>query len=304
MIDVTCRCGHVSHSEEQHIGKHLRCPKCGEPVPILRAARAMVQPPTASQTTQTNQPRQRKLRRFRSLYAVAVAIAVMVLAGSWLVAHFRSRGIERGAATPSASDASGTAIKQGDTRVSQANEGEDQSIKWEVVDAPPIPTKPKRTPSFTSAPIPQDRAPIEQEPSLPNGARIASDVGIDGRGELNVNNGTAEDAEIILYNVERDEQARDVNVKAHNLLQITGIPVGTYELKYAQGPSCYQFDSSLDYTEHRTDGGNHVWVNYKEISVTLHSVVGGNVRTKRISRSDFLKGHPAARPLKAQTTGQ
>jgi len=38
MIDVTCRCGHISHSEEQHIGKLLRCPNCGEPVPILHAA--------------------------------------------------------------------------------------------------------------------------------------------------------------------------------------------------------------------------------------------------------------------------
>jgi hypothetical protein len=149
--------------------------------------------------------------------------------------------------------------------------------------------------------VPQDGSPVEQQPSLPNGARIAPDIGVDGHGELNVNNGTAEDAEIILYNVERDEQARRINVKAHDLFQITGIPVGTYELKYALGSSFYEFERSLDYTEHRTEEAEHSWVNYKEISVTLHPVLGGNARTKQISRGDFLKGHPAVRPLKAQT---
>jgi hypothetical protein len=32
-------------------------------------------------------------------------------------------------------------------------------------------------------------------------------------------------------------------------------------------------------------------IQYKDISVTLHPVMGGNVRTKDISRSEFLKGH-------------
>jgi hypothetical protein len=286
MIDVTCQCGRVCHSEEQHVGKHLRCPNCGEPVPILDAARAMVQPPATSPRTQTNEPRARKVSRFRPLYALVAAIGFMVLAGSFLVVHFQS--------------------SQRPTIGSPSSDTGDQSTTWEVVDAEPIPPKPKSAPSSArrsqrqpaatnEAGVPQSGSPFEQEPSLPNGARIAPDVGIDGRGELNVNNGTAEDAEIILYNVERDEQTRDVNVRAHNLFQITGIPVGTYELKYALGPTCYQFERSLDYIEQRTEEGDRVRVNYKEISVTLHSVVGGNVRTKQISRSDFLKGRPARR---------
>jgi len=143
--------------------------------------------------------------------------------------------------------------------------------------------------------VPQHSPPPEVEPSLPNGARIAPDVGIDGRGELNVDNGTAEDAEVILYNIEKDEQTRDINVKARGHFQITGIPVGTYELKYALGLSCYQFEHSLNYTEERTEEGDRVRVNYKEISVTLHPVVGGTTRTKQISRSEFLKGHRARR---------
>jgi hypothetical protein len=305
MIDVTCQCGRVCHSEERHIGKLLRCPNCGEPVPILHAARAMVQPPTVSPATQTNQPRIRKVRRFRPIYAVSAAIGVMVLAGSWLVVHFQSRANERSAGTPSVSDSGEPAANQRQSGGSQASDGEDQSIKWEVVDAAPIPAKPKRTPSSASARVPQEGSPLELEPSLPNGARIAPDIGTDGRGELKVDNGTTEDAEIILYNVERDEKSRDQNVTAHNVLQIAGIPVGTYELKYKLGSSYYKFERSLSYTEERTRGEDGVWVNYHQIGVTLHSVVGGNARTKPISRADFLKGRtPTARPLKAQTTEQ
>jgi hypothetical protein len=307
MIDVTCQCGHVSHSEEQHIGKHLRCPNCGEPVPILHAARAMVQPPTASPRTQTNQPRISRVRRFRSPYAVAAAIGVMVLAGLWLVVHFQSRGNEDSKGTPSVSDTGKAAPSQKQASGSQSSDGEDQSVKWEVIDSAPIPSKPKGTPSSArrsqrhpaatdETAVDQNHSPFEQGPSLPNGARIAPDIGTDGYGELNVNNGSAEDARIILYSGERDEKTRDQNVTAHNSLQITGIPVGTYELKYALGSSFYQFDRSLDYTEQRTEEADRVGVFYKEISVTLHPVVGGNARTKKISRDDFLKGRPP-RPI-------
>lgn len=306
MIDVTCQCGRVCHSEEQHVGKHLRCPNCGEPVPILDTARAMVQPPTTSPRTQTNEPRARKVHRFRPLYAVVAAIGVMVLVGSFLVVHFQSSAKTTPAGHTSLPEIDEAATSQRPTTGSPSIETGDQSTKWEILDAEPTLPEPKSTPSSArrsqrqpaatnETGVPQNRSPFGQEPFLPNGARIAPDVGIDGRGELNVNNGTAEDAEIILYNVERDEQTRDVNVRAHNLFQITGIPVGTYELKYALGPTCYQFERSLDYIEQRTEEGDRVRVNYKEISVTLHAVVGGNVRTKQISRSDFLKGRPARR---------
>jgi len=230
----------------------------------------------------------------------------MVLAGSFLVVHFQSRTKTTPAGHASLAEIDEAATSQRPTTGSPSVETGDQSTKWEVVDAEPIPPELKSKPSSArrsqrqpaatnETGVLQNDSPFEQEPSLPNGARIAPDVGSDGRGELNVNNGTSEDAEVILYSIENDEQTRDINVKAHSYFQITGIPVGTYELKYALGLSCYQFDHSLDYTEHRTEEGDRVLVNYKEISVTLHPVVGGNVRTKQISRNEFLKGHRARR---------
>jgi hypothetical protein len=333
MIDVTCQCGRVSHSDEHHIGKHLRCPNCGEPVLIMDAARAMARPPETIPRIQSSQPRAKRLRRLRPLHTWTVLVSAVVTT-ALLVFHFQTRPNTKSAAPHSISDtgvASGAAAfdlstlqpapppfdlstlkpiqeastNQGQAGGSQSSDGPDQATKWEVIDEEPIPPQPKSSPSSARSrqysagtnvtTVPQDSSPPDVEPSLPNGARIAPDVGIDGRGELNVNNGTAANAEVILYNIEKDEQTRDINVKAHSYFQITGIPVGTYELKYALGLSCYQFEHSLDYTEQRTEEEDRVRVNYKEISVTLHPVVGGNVRTKQIPRSEFLKGHRARR---------
>ena len=57
-------------------------------------------------------------------------------------------------------------------------------------------------------------------------------------------------------------------------------------------PSYHQFDRSVTYSEHTDEDG----VQYHEISVTLHPVVGGNVRARKISREEFLKG-PHHKPL-------
>jgi hypothetical protein len=225
----------------------------------------------------------------------------MVLAGSWLVAHWNV-ATEKRADTSSVSQAYGTPSNQKQSGDSKASNSDDRSPQFEVVDADPAPPKSRRR---IPSPAPLEGSSPEGNPSLPNGARIAPDIGTDGHGELRVDNGTAEDAEIILYNVERDEKSRDQNVRAHNLLQMTGIPIGTYELKYRLGSAYYEFERSLNYTEESTRGEDGVWVNYHHMGVTLHSVVGGNARTKPISQADFLKGRaPTGHPLKAQTTEQ
>ena len=234
---------------------------------------------------------------------MAAAFSVVLLAGSLLVVHFESRANAARTGTAKVSDIDEAATDRMQGRGSQSSDGEDESTKLKIIGEEPIPPEPKTTPSSTrrtrrNSAANEVRAPegftLEPQTSLENGARMAPDVGTDGYGILNVSNGTTEDAEIILYNVERDEQTRDVNVKAYNSLQVTGIPVGTYELKYAIGPSCYEFERSFDYTEQRTEDADRVRVNYKEISVTLHPVVGGNVRTIKISRGNFLRGHRAA----------
>jgi hypothetical protein len=312
MIDVTCQlCGAVYHSDEVHVGKHLRCTRCGCEVPILKVnraitqpvSRAVAQPVPTSPSTQSNQPRARAVHRFRTAYVVAAAFGVVLLAGSLLVVHFQSRANPERTGTAKVSDIDEAATNQPQGPSSQSSAGEDESTRLKRIGEEPIPPEPKTTSSSTrrtrrnsaanETGIPEGFT-VEPETSLENGARVSPDVGLNGYGVLNVSNGTTQDARVILYNVERDEQTRDVYVTTSSSFSITGIPVGTYELKYAIGSSFYEFERSLGYTEERTEDADRVRVNYKEISVTLHSVVGGNVRTIEISRDKFLKGHSAA----------
>jgi len=226
-----------------------------------------------------------------------------VLAGSLLVIHFYGSADAARTGTARVSDIDESAANQMQGPGSQSSTLEDESTKLKIIGEESIPPESKtaashtrstrRTSAANDVRVPEGFE-IEQQPSLENGAKLAPDVGLDGHGVLNVSNGTTQDAEIILYSVERDEQTLDRNVKVYNSLQITGIPAGVYELKYATGSSFYEFERSFGYTEERTEDADRVHVKYKEISVTLHPVVGGNVRTIKISREKFLKGHRAA----------
>ena len=138
---------------------------------------------------------------------------------------------------------------------------------------------------------------------MPNGSRITPDTGSDGYGVLEVQNGTVEDAVSSLYNPATDEMVREIYVQARHSFRMKGIPTGIYERAYTQGfdwlgddifrcgdPDYAQFEQQFDFTEERDQEG----VQYSTITVTLHSVVGGNIRTKKISRREFLKNHPRA----------
>lgn len=136
--------------------------------------------------------------------------------------------------------------------------------------------------------------------SMPNGSRIMPDVGTNGYGVLEAQNGSTEDAVLTLYDSAADETIREVYVAAKHSVRMEGIPEGTYELAYTHGldwdgddkfrcgdQDYAQFERQLAFTEERDQEG----VRYKTITVTLHPVVEGNVRTKKISRQEFLRTH-------------
>lgn len=136
-------------------------------------------------------------------------------------------------------------------------------------------------------------------PSIQNGMSIIPDSGTAGYGELEVQNGTREDAILSLYDPAADEKVREVYVQAGHSFRIKRIPEGTYQLSYSTGfdrdghedfrcdADYSQFERNFVYTEEKS----HEGVQYHSITLTLQPVVGGNVRTKRISREEFLKGH-------------
>lgn len=286
MIDVACPlCGQVYHADPVHLGKSIRCTKCGSVLPILGTERTIAkEPPEASEMRQPQsrvEPVAPSPTRRRTTFRVGAIVAAVIAMGLTILwRHYNTHGDTSPVITPHASES------QTSTRRENLNPDSVQVLSEEP-------------PATGSEGLPCDeRAPTTQ-PSIPNGTRILPDVATAGYGVLEVQNGTSEDAVLSLYDSAADETVRDVYVQARHSVRMKGIPAGTYQLAYTAGlkwdgseafrcdPDYAQFERDFVYTEEK----NHEGVKYHSITVTLQPVIGGNVRTKRISREEFLRGH-------------
>jgi hypothetical protein len=97
-----------------------------------------------------------------------------------------------------------------------------------------------------------------------------------------------------------DQTVRWFFVRAHTSAHMVHIPPGTDRLAFTTGlnwvesddsfswhPSYSEFERPLTYSEERDSEA----IQYHKISVTLHTVPSGNVKTRAISREEFLKSH-------------
>jgi len=146
---------------------------------------------------------------------------------------------------------------------------------------------------------PEDPRP-ENYSSPPTGTRCEEEISTSGHGELTVKNGTSEDAMVRLSDAGTDQIVRCFFVRAHTSAHMAQIPQGTDRLTFTSGlnwvesesafswhPLYSEFERAFAYSEEHDSEG----VQYRSISVTLHPVLFGNVKTKAISREQFLKGH-------------
>ena len=271
MLNVTCpQCKALYHSEETHAGKHLRCSRCGCLVSISTyKERAIVEqssdPDAVSRQGSTFSTKHRT-GRFRSIYVVVV-IAIVAL--PLLLLRL-------------------TKPKHGIAKVSDIEETKQSQERPESIDFRP------------EAGQADDPRPVQYR-SLATGTRIEKDIGTDGEGKLSVENGTSEDAVIRLSG---DHSLRSFFVKARTSAEVGRIPQGSYEVRFTTGldwndsegafmwhPLYSEYERTFDYEEQRDLRA----VKYETISVTLNPVPFGNVRTKTISREEFLKdGHHIA----------
>jgi hypothetical protein len=323
MLDIKCpMCQTVYHSGEANIGRSLRCSICGSVVPILRDARTMVQSPPRSVRLH---PKARignsKLRRPRVVFATAIFVSLAV--ASALVLYIRKPSATQSIQRGSESTPTDPLPPPGFT----LDRDEPASAKSSETGSPGQPGVTAKTPSFTSSPPlvafsadgveeapgtgSQKVAPIRLPPprhiprpetynSLPNGSSIGSDQCEGGHGVLSVQNGTDEDAVVRLYDPRDLLTICWFSVKQNDSASRSTIPEGDYMLAYTMGhdwiesddafrwqPSYGEYERAFHYIEQRDYEG----IQYKEISVTLQPVHGGNVRTRPISREEFLRGH-------------
>jgi hypothetical protein len=171
MIDVACpSCGEVYHADPAHLGKSIRCTKCGSVLPILGSEGTLAQEPP--QVTEIRQPHSRveprvpgPSRRRTSFRVGAVVVAVAAVGLAILWRHSNTHEDAGPAITPHTSE-------------SQTSAG-----GFQVLSEEPPATGSEGLPCDEQAPTPQ--------PSIPNGTRILPDIGGTGYGVLEVQNGPA-----------------------------------------------------------------------------------------------------------------
>lgn len=299
-MDLNCpNCRATYHASPEHIGKAIRCSVCGAIVPITAFPQPLeVEPVTRptvpsgrhTQTGPSHVIRTHKAGRWWSGLIVggALAGALIVLAG---LAWFRSGPDlpEVVSTQPSAASASGTEV-----RPEAPTAAPEESLDL-------VPETPHRAKRATEG-VQVDRPP-EHYTSLATGAQLEEDSGTEGHGELTIVNGTQTDAVVRLYDAYTAQTLRFRFVKSQEPLLLTGIPPGEYDLAFTTGldwdkenltfrwgPSYQQFERAVVYGEER-EGRE---IRFNTVRVTLHPVLHGNARTKRISREQFLRGHNAS----------
>lgn len=282
-MDVACpQCGLIHHSEEAHIGKHLRCARCGAVVPILEAARDIVHqtataPPAKSASRVRQATPSKSAIRFKSSYTTPVAVGVLTaVAIAFLPNLFH------------------TAKSRTQQEHLQAKpSSQDTNIDFQIVDEEPLPKRDK--------PHVDDPRPVEYN-SLPTGTRIIDSTDSNGNGELAVENGTSNDAVICLNRSDSDvnETVLGFFVKSGSTAHIHKIPEGAYSVAFTTGlnwvedkgefswhPEYDEFEHAFDFSEQRV--GDRL--QYDSLRVTLHTVPHGNISARKITRERFLKGH-------------
>lgn len=220
-IDVKCRlCGAVYHADETHVGKAIRCTRCGSIISITTGAASPVpvgspstprRSPAASQPTVQPATARGKHDRPRVWTAVIVIAAVGSIAAAWAAfmgLHANSNGTGR-------EEHPAVAMRSADTST------------------PPAQSQAAPEPDKLAPPAPVVIRPPARPPhSLPTGTKIAEDSGGEGNGLLSINNGTRHDAVIRLYTTVTNETIRWRYIPRGESLKLGGIPVGDYQFAF------------------------------------------------------------------------
>src|SRR5579859_3510165 len=296
MIDVTCpQCGVIYHAEWAHLGKCLKCSRCGATVLIIESAKAVVPSryaPAGVRPTSSAQFEHRLLwRRWGWVGAIVCSIALITFFFLWYAPTKRETANKFELGAPGK-----VAYRAPDTETTSAPNAEVEFNLADIDKSEPQGVSPKSP--DTSPALEREQRPRAYE-SLPTGTSFCGGSQTMGKGILEIQNGTFEDAALRLYDVSTKRVFRCLFVKAHDSLRVTGIQEGAYSLRYTTGldwqaeaqvfrwlPTYSQFGRQFVYSE-ETIGDN---TRYREIKVTLHPVIGGNIQALPISREEFLGG--------------
>ena len=298
MIEVRCSCGEVYHAEDSHLGKSLRCWKCGtilnveRPRPLVPAPPSsppVIYPPPspvdyspAKARSGIRRAAQRLRERWQgfdldrrvvALLAVLVVVVVTLAIVSWM-------------GNP-------------DTDSPRGNRGQSAVplVKASPSSSQGIPSAPVQIQIPAAPPCAEGRQP--QRPYT--GARIKPDEGTSGFCGLKISNGTDGDAAIRLLWSGTGRTARFAYIRSGETYAFTTLEPGSYELRWDTGhewiSECLMFLQDNSYSTFGRPLKFSIESNAEAQTMgcdghklTLYAVPGGNIDKVRISREKFLEG--------------
>jgi hypothetical protein len=150
-------------------------------------------------------------------------------------------------------------------------------------------------------PPPWPAAPLPPPRRLANGEVIGGRP-LDGHGNLEIDNGTANDAVIKVVDGQTNRSIEVCYVTSESKVSIDRIPDGVFSVFFATG---VDFDSAvggftrekrfskfvdpLNFTTDVRSTASSITTQYTIFTLTLHPVVNGNARTSDVSEDEFLK---------------
>jgi hypothetical protein len=262
VIRVECTCGELFNADEAHIGKHVRCRRCGRtvaiarvepgPVPAVGAAPRSPRPAAPAPAPAPASPhRDRRSPASNTLgYVLGAAVVLFAIAGVrlWLK-------------TP---------------------------------EAPPPSTPPAAFAPLAEVPSapPTPAPPCDARPRPWSGA-VLGRADQSGEGDLTVSNGTGYDAVVTLADAKTGRPRYAMFVGNATAATLHGVRVGSYRLRFRLGErlnrrgwfcepaGAQEFDRKvafkISYDEDQSSADS--------FTVTLHHVEGGNATTHPIPDS-------------------
>ncbi len=268
MITVKCACGETYHADEQHVGRRIRCGKCGTLLEIVAVPRGRDVVGSKAQADSSPQgpsvrpgevrPRSPSRPTWRGWPVVAGVFGIVLI---FWVAYRMNQPRGQPSGTPP---------------------------RPEAVSEPSVPPPSVTGPSASPPPV----AKLGIRPL--SGTELCRRHG-SGLGRVRIDNGTGYDAVALLVDCATDSARRAIFIRAGEAASINSVSPRRYHLRFQLGSDWLaerrfnrvlgtsEFDEVLDFKETEQDGAT----NYHTFEVSLQPVPQGNALTHEIPDERF-----------------
>jgi len=307
VLTIQCHCGEVFHAEEQHVGRAIKCWRCGQLLSVGALPPQPADPVFVHGTPPKDGVAHGRQPKHRWGFALLALTTLVVTAALGVLFILRSDEKQKPITfPPPPPPVAQEGNLEGTKSLSKGNEQREAvtvaGAARNLSTPPPQPAPPaisrpvaSQTPALAPPPLSTLTPPATR---LRTGTNIWPPLGAPGRGTLRIHNGTGYDAAVTLRDTETLEDRRYVYLRARDVITVGDLAPCQCRLFFALGtdwdvdaeefredPSFAVFDDILRFAETETEQG----IEWAEFSVTLHPVPDGKARTTQLSKQEFQR---------------